>query len=53
MSVDEMYELLKENLRIMRESKADSITFSFEDTAQIFQFVCLMKQAKELMTFGE
>ena len=41
------------DLRMMREAKEDSITLSFENVAQIFQFVCLMKQAKDLMTWGE
>lgn len=53
MSVDEMYELLKKKLHVMRDEKDDSIHFDYFEVAQMYQLVCFMKQIKEIVEWGE
>ena len=53
MSVDEMYKLLKEKLKAMRDENDDSTIFDYYEVSQMFQFVCFMKQIKEIVEWGE
>lgn len=53
MSVQELYELLKDKLQSMREEKDDSVSFEYFEVAQMYQLVCFMKQIKEIVEWGE
>ena len=46
--MDEMYELLKTKLKIMREEHDDSICFDYYEVAQLYQVVCFMKQIRDI-----
>ena len=52
-TMNELYELLKQKLNTMRSQGEGHIMFDFSEVAQIFQFVCFMKQVKELVNWGE
>jgi hypothetical protein len=51
--MNELYELLKQKLESMRLGKVDHAMFNFNEVSQMFQFVCFMKQVKELVNWGE
>ena len=51
--MDELYELLKQKLDCMRSVSSENITFDFSEVSKLFQFVCFMKQVKELVNWGE
>ena len=51
--MDELYELLKQKLNNMRECEMETVSFNFTEVAKIYQFVCFMKQVKELVNWGE
>ena len=51
--MNELYELLKKRIDAMRSEGRTNIVFSFEEVSQMFQFVCFMKQVKELVNWGE
>ena len=52
-TMNELYELLKQKLEEMRKGKCETVTFNYEEVSQMFQFVCFMKQVKELVNWGE
>lgn len=51
--MNELYELLKQKLIDMRAYKSSSIEFDYSEVSELFQFVCFMKQVKELVNWGE
>ena len=51
--MNELYKLLKQKLNAMRNEKWETVMFSYEEVAQMFQFVCFMKQVKELVNWGD
>ena len=51
--MNELYELLKQKLNSMRNEQSQLVVFSFEEVSQLFQFVCFMKQVKEIVNWGE
>lgn len=51
--MNELYELLKQKLNCMRDESSQLVIFSFEEVSQLYQFVCFMKQVKELVNWGE
>ena len=51
--MNELYELLKRKLEEMRKGKCETVTFNYAEVSQMFQFVCFMKQVKELVNWGE
>ena len=51
--MNELYELLKKRIDAMRSEGRSNIVFSFEEVSQLFQFICFMKQVKELVNWGE
>ena len=51
--MNELYELLTKKLQEMRTFHANSVDFDFQEVSQLFQFVCFMKQVKELVNWGE
>ena len=51
--MNDLYELLKQKLNTMRSQGEGHIMFDFSEVAQMFQFVCFMKQVKELVNWGE
>lgn len=53
MSVQELYELLKDKLQYMRDEKDDLVSFEYFEVAQMYQLVCFMKQIKEIVEWGE
>jgi hypothetical protein len=52
-SLNGWYELLKQKLESMRLGKVDHAMFNFNEVSQMYQFVCFMKQVKELVNWGE
>ena len=52
-TMNELYELLKQTLNHMRNEQNQLIVFSFEEVSQLYQFVCFMKQVKELVNWGD
>lgn len=51
--MNDLYELLKQKLNRMREESSQLVIFSFEEVSQLYQFICFMKQVKELVNWGE
>lgn len=51
--MNELYELLVQKLNDMRNCKCETVGFSYEEVSQLFQFVCFMKQVKELVNWGD
>lgn len=51
--MNELYELLKKRIDAMRDEGRTTIIFSFNEVSKLFQFVCFMKQVKELVNWGE
>lgn len=51
--MDELYEMIKHKLQIMREESVCNVMFSYEEVSQMFQFINFMKQVKELVNWGE
>ena len=51
--MNELYELLKQKLDTMRDRGDTHIQFGYEEVSQLFQFICFMKQVKELVNWGE
>ena len=51
--MNELYELLKQKLETMRKEKEGYVEFDYNEVSQLFQFVCFMKQVKELVNWGE
>lgn len=52
-TMNELYDLLKHKLYAMRCEKSEQIKFSYEEVSALYQFVCFMKQVKELVNWGE
>lgn len=50
--MDELYELLKHKLDVMRNEKWETVMFSYEEATKMYQFICFMKQVKELVNWG-
>lgn len=51
--MNELYELLKQKLETMRKEKEGYVEFDYNEVSQLFQFVCFMKQVKELVNWGD
>ena len=51
--MNDLYELLKQKLNRMRDESSQLVIFSFEEVSQMFQFICFMKQVKELVNWGD
>lgn len=51
--MDGMYKYLKDKLNDMRIIGADEITIGYQELARMFQIVCLMKQIKETVSWGD
>ena len=51
--MNELYELLVQKLNRMRDESSQLVIFSFDEVSRLFQFVCFMKQVKELVNWGE
>ena len=51
--MNELYELLKAKLQEMRYAKCETVGFNYEEVSQLFQFICFMKQVRELVNWGE
>lgn len=51
--MNELYDLLKNKLFEMRIEKSDEVKFNYEEVSSLFQFVCFMKQVRELVNWGE
>lgn len=51
--MNELYELLKQKLESMRLGKVDHVMFNFNEVSQMYQFICFMKQVKELVNWGD
>ena len=52
-TMNDLYELLKQKLNCMRDESSQLVIFSFEEVSQLYQFVCFMKQVKELVNWGD
>ena len=51
--MEELYNLLKDKLQSMRDDLDDEVKFNYLEVAKMYQFVCFMKQVKELVNWGE
>ena len=51
--MNEISEMLKRKLNEMRSKGETTIMFSFEEVSKLYQFVCFMKQVRELVNWGE
>lgn len=47
--MDDLYRMLKEKIERMREEGNPVIDFSFDETAKMYQFVCLMMQIQKIV----
>ena len=47
--MDELYAMLKEKLQSMREEQKPVVGIDYNDLSKLYQFVCLMRQMKEIM----
>lgn len=50
--MDEMYEMLKSKLKQMKDEKEDAICFDYYEVAQMYQLICMMKQIREIVGWG-
>ena len=51
--MNELYEMLNRKLNAMRIQGESQVKFDFSEVSQLYQFVCFMKQVKELVNWGE
>lgn len=51
--MDKVYEMLKDKLETMRFKQESSVTFDFHEVSQVYQIVCLMKQIKGIVNWGD
>ena len=52
-TMNEVSEMLKRKLNEMRSKGETTIMFSFEEVSKLYQFVCFMKQVRELVNWSE
>ena len=51
--MNEVYEMLKDKLEEMRFKHESSVLFDFREVSQMYQIVCLMKQIREIVNWGD
>jgi hypothetical protein len=51
--MDEIYEMLQKKLKTMRDEQTNIVSFDYHEVSQMYQMVCLMKQVKDIVNWGD
>ena len=51
--MDELYQLLKDKLKEMKDNYNHTRTLDYYDAAKLYQMVCMMKQIRDIVKWGE